>query len=128
MQNRTEGQVNSRPPARRKANAVIHEHREKRYGRSWKKSVPVSQRAVSHRGPSGRKPDLSGTDEGILTEREENFVMADCDEQPFLAGGVVPHRVTHTRLFWDFAAGRSGGRRINCHLHGLDAAKTTLRR
>src|SRR5258708_5130008 len=111
--------------ARGKSNAAILEDLEKRYGRSGKISVPVCQRAVSHRGPAGRKPDLSGTDERILAEREENFVMADCDEQFFLAGWVVRHWVTHTRLFWDFAAGRSGGRRINCHLHGLDAAKTT---
>jgi hypothetical protein len=49
---------------------------EKRYGGSGKKPSPDSQRALSYRGPVGRKPNLSGADKGILTGSAKSTVVA----------------------------------------------------
>ncbi len=88
-----------------------------RFGRSGKKSVTDSQRAVAYRGPAGRKPDFSSSDEGLLTERTESTVVADCDGQLLLAGWVVLHWNTHTRVLWDITAGCTGGRRLFFAFH-----------
>ena len=88
-----------------------------RFGRSGKKSVTDSQRAVAYRGPAGRKPDFSGSGEGLLTERTESTVVADCDGQLLLAGWVVLHWNTHTRVLWDITAGCAGGRRLFFAFH-----------
>src|SRR5208337_2440097 len=75
-----------------------------------------------------RKPDLPGYDERILTKCAQSTVLADRDRQLFLAGWVILHRNTRPFFLWDFVASSPGGRRIDCHLNGLDAAKAGWRR
>src|SRR5258708_12306279 len=84
-----------------------------RFGRSGKKSVTDSQRAVAYRGPAGRKPDFSSSDEGLLTERTESTVVADCGGQLLLAGWVVLHWNTHTRVLWDITPRCTAGANLS---------------
>src|SRR5260370_27654533 len=98
------------------------------HARGGQKAAPGSRCALSHRGPARRQPLLSGADQGVRTGSAKSIVMAHCHEQFFPADWVVFCRDLHSRLFWDFAAGGAGRRRLARHRYGMDAAEAARRR